>query len=65
MLNSAQFSGHSLRAEFAPNAANKGATAASIRGQFGHKSDAMVQRYIRNSQLFTNSPIHNICNCML
>lgn len=59
-LNSAQFSGHSLRAGFATNAANKGASTASIRAQTGHKSDAMVQRYIRNSQLFSDSAIHNI-----
>lgn len=59
-LDSAQLSGHSLRAGFATNAANKGATAASIRGQTGHQSDAMVQRYIRNSQLITDSPIHKI-----
>lgn len=59
-LNSAQFSGHSLRAGFATNAANKGASTASIRAQTGHKSDAMVNRYIRSSQLFSNHPIHNI-----
>ncbi len=59
-LDSTQFSGHSLRAGFATNAANKGASSARIRGQTGHKSDAMVQRYIRNSQLFTDSAIHNI-----
>lgn len=59
-LDSADLSGHSLRAGFATNAANKGASADRIRGQTGHKSDAMVQRYIRNSQLFTDSPIHHI-----
>lgn len=59
-LDSTQFSGHSLRAGFATNAANKGVSSARIRGQTGHKSDAMVQRYIRNSQMFTDSPIHNI-----
>lgn len=50
------FSGHSLRAGFVTNAANGGATPASIRAQTGHKSDAMLQRYIRNSQLFSNNP---------
>ena len=49
-------SGHSLRAGFVTNAANGGATSASIRAQTGHKSDAMMQRYIRNSQLFSNNP---------
>lgn len=50
------FSGHSLRTGFVTNAANGGATSASIRAQTGHKSDAMMQRYIRNSQLFSNNP---------
>ena len=50
------FSGHSLRAGFVTNAANSGASSASIRAQTGHKSDAMLQRYIRNSQLFSNNP---------
>jgi site-specific recombinase XerD len=50
------FSGHSLRAGFVTNAANGGATSSSIRAQTGHKSDVMVQRYIRNSQLFSNNP---------
>ena len=50
------FSGHSLRAGFVTNAANGGASSASIRAQTGHKSDAMMQRYIRNSQLFSNNP---------
>lgn len=50
------FSGHSLRAGFVTNAANGGASSASIRAQTGHKSDAMLQRYIRNSQLFSNNP---------
>jgi len=59
-LDTAQFSGHSLRAGFATNAANKGASVASIRAQTGHKSDAMVQRYIRNSQVFTDNPLHKI-----
>lgn len=59
-MDSSQFSGHSLRAGFATNAANKGASTASIRAQTGHKSDAMVLRYIRNSRLFSDNPIHKI-----
>lgn len=59
-LDSTQFSGHSLRAGFATNAAKKGASTASIRGQTGHKSDAMVNRYIRNSQMFTDNPVRKI-----
>ena len=49
-------SGHSLRAGFVTNAAKGGASSSSIRVQTGHKSDAMLQRYIRNSQLFSNNP---------
>jgi len=52
----ALFSGHSLRAGFVTNAATSGASSSSIRAQTGHKTDAMLQRYIRNSQLFSNNP---------
>jgi site-specific recombinase XerD len=55
-LDPGVFSGHSLRAGFVTNAVNGGATSASVRGQTGHKSDAMLQRYVRNSQLFANNP---------
>ena len=54
------YSGHSLRAGFVTNAANSGASSSSIRVQTGHKSDAMLQRYIRNSQLFTDNPMRRI-----
>ena len=50
------FSGHSLRAGFVTNAAKGGASSSSIRAQTGHKSDSMLQRYVRNSQLFSNNP---------
>ena len=59
-LNAAQFSGHSLRAGMVTSAANAGASAWKIRQQTGHKSDAMMQRYIRDSQLFINNPISKI-----
>ncbi len=52
----AHFSGHSLRAGFVTNAATCGASSSSIRAQTGHTSDAMLQRYVRNSQLFSNNP---------
>lgn len=54
------FSGHSLRAGFVTDAAMHGATANSIREQTGHKSDAMLQRYIRQAQIFANSPLLRI-----
>ena len=55
-LDAARYSGHSLRAGFATNAAKAGASAISIRAQTGHKSDAMLQRYIRDGDLFRNNP---------
>ena len=59
-LDPAVLAGHSLRAGFVTNAARRGASSASIRGQTGHTSDAMLQRYIRKSQLFTNNPFLKI-----
>lgn len=55
-LDPARLSGHSLRAGFVTNAARGGASSANIRVQTGHKSDAMVQRYVRKGQLFTDNP---------
>jgi len=50
------YSGHSLRAGFATNAARAGASNSSIRSQTGHKSDSMLQRYIRPSRAFSDNP---------
>lgn len=51
----ATFSGHSLRAGFATAAAAAGATDRAIKQQTGHKSDRMVQRYIREGSLFRDN----------
>ena len=59
-LDATRFSGHSLRAGFATNAAKQGASTSSIRGQTGHKSDAMLNRYIRNAELFSDNPLSKI-----
>lgn len=59
-LNAAQFSGHSLRAGLVTSAAKAGASTWKIRQQTGHKSDAMLQRYIRDSQLFIDNPVGKI-----
>lgn len=56
----ALFSGHSLRAGFVTNAAKGGASSSSIRAQTGHKSDAMLQRYVRDSCLFIDNPLSKI-----
>ena len=51
-LDAAAFSGHSLRAGLATAAAAAGASDRTIMRQTGHKSGAMVQRYIRSAELF-------------
>lgn len=54
------YSGHSLRAGFVTDAAMHGAAANCIREQTGHKSDAMLQRYIRQAHTFSNNPLLTI-----
>lgn len=49
------FSGHSLRAGLATSAAVAGASPWKIREQTGHKSDAMLARYIRDGDMFTDN----------
>jgi integrase len=51
----ANFSGHSLRAGFATSAAQAGASSHKIRQVTGHKSDAMLSRYIRDTELFEDN----------
>lgn len=51
-LDPTGFSGHSLRAGFATSAAKAGVASYKIRQQTGHKSDAMLGRYIREGELF-------------
>jgi integrase len=46
------YSGHSLRAGLATSAAQKGVPAWKIRAQTGHASDNMLNRYIRDAELF-------------
>jgi len=59
-LDPQHLSGHSLRAGFVTNASKGGASSWKIRQQTGHRSEAGVQRYIRDSQLFTDNPLGNI-----
>jgi integrase len=51
----ANFSGHSLRAGFATSAATAGASTFKIRAQTGHKSEAMLERYVRDGNLFADN----------
>lgn len=55
------YSGHSLRAGFATSAAMAGASTYKIRQQTGHASDAMLSRYIRDGDMFSN----NAAGCVL
>lgn len=59
-LDSQQLSGHSLRAGFVTSASKCGASSWKIRQQTGHQSEAGMQRYIRDGQLFTDNPLGNI-----
>jgi integrase len=49
------YSGHSLRAGLATSAAIAGASERAIMNQTGHKSAAMVRRYIRDGSLFRDN----------
>jgi integrase len=54
-LDAAAFSGHSLRAGLATAAATAGASDRVIMKQTGHKSRAMVDRYVRSAELFKDN----------
>jgi integrase len=51
-LDPEKYAGHSLRAGLATAAAIAGASERSIMAQTGHRSGAMVRRYIRDGNLF-------------
>ncbi len=59
-LNPKLYSGHSLRAGLVTSAAKAGVSSWKIRQQTAHKSDVMLQRYIRDSQLFVNNAVSQI-----
>ena len=54
-LERGAYSGHSLRAGLATSAAITGASERSIMAQTGHKSAAMVRRYIRDAMFRENA----------
>jgi integrase len=51
----AGFSGHSLRSGLCTSAAQAGVSAFKIRAQSGHASDGMLQRYIRDAEIFVGN----------
>lgn len=54
-FNPALYAGHSLRSGLATSAASAGCTEHAIMRQTGHRSVAMVRRYIRDGNLFRNN----------
>ena len=54
-LDARAFAGHSLRAGLATTAAKAGKSERAIMAQTGHRSVAMVRRYIRNAELFKDN----------
>lgn len=54
------YAGHSLRAGFATGAAKAGAPLHKIAAQTGHRSHAMLMRYVRDADLFTEHPLREM-----
>lgn len=54
-LDPSKYAGHSLRAGLVTSAAKLGVSSWKIRQQTGHKSDAMLARYIRNANIFVDN----------
>lgn len=54
-LPAAEFSGHSLRAGLVTSAAQAGAATHQIMSQSGHRSAEMLNKYIREANLFLNN----------
>lgn len=55
-----QFSGHSLRAGFATSAAQTGVSYWAIAKQTGHKTQAAINRYVRDAELFRSNVLTKI-----
>jgi integrase len=51
-LSADKYAGHSLRAGLITSAAKAGVSSWKIRQQTGHKSEAILQRYIRDAEIF-------------
>jgi integrase len=59
-LDPTRYSGHSLRAGLATSAAQAGVPTWRIRTQTRHASDAMLSRYIRDGQLFSDNVVASL-----
>lgn len=56
-LDPSRFSGHSLRAGLVTSAAQAGVSNFKIKAQTGHKSDAMLNRYVRDARIFIDNAV--------
>ena len=54
------FSAHSLRAGLVTSAAKAGVPSWAIQRQTGHRSEFMVQRYIRDLGLFEHNALKSV-----
>lgn len=59
-LDSKLFAGHSLRAGLVTSLALAGLSESAIMRQSGHKSSAVLRRYIRHSELFKDNAIEKL-----
>ena len=59
-LEASRFSAHSLRSGLATQATINGASERAIMKQTGHKSVAMVRRYVRDANLFRENAAANL-----
>lgn len=59
-LSPEHYSGHSLRAGFCTAAALNGAPSWQIRKISGHKTNTMLDRYIRDARLFHDNPLQGL-----
>ena len=53
-MDAAELGGHSLRAEFVPSAAERGAKSQRIMDHTGHQSVGMIRVYTRRSDAFAD-----------
>ncbi len=59
-LDAEAYSGHSLRAGFCTSAAQAGKPSWQIRKQTGHKSEVMLNHYIRAGRLFADNALNGL-----
>lgn len=64
-LDPKEYAGHSLRAGLVTSAVQAGVPIWKVQKQTGHKSEAMLVRYIRENNLFADNAAGEVfCNCL-